>query len=95
MAMVRSRGCVTKGSLQQWVSTSALLARRCRWGNDRAVAGHWRPSRRTSTAAGRLSHHELRSLLGFTAHAELDGFLKARGIFDLDRERQTLGQLGL
>jgi len=51
--------------------------------------------------AGRLTHPELRSLLGFVTHAELDGFLKARGIFedytqsDLDRERQTLGQLGL
>jgi hypothetical protein len=44
---------------------------------------------------GRLSLPELRSLLGFATHAELDGFLKARGIFedysqsDLDRERQT------
>jgi hypothetical protein len=51
--------------------------------------------------AGRLSHSELRSLLGFATHAEVDGFLKARGIFedytqaDLDRERQTLDQLGL
>jgi hypothetical protein len=51
--------------------------------------------------AGRLSHPELRSLLGFATHAELDGFLKARGVFedytqpDLDRERQTLDQLGL
>ena len=51
--------------------------------------------------AGRLSHPELRSLLGFATHAELDGFLKARGIFedytqsDLDRERQALDQLGL
>ena len=51
--------------------------------------------------AGRLSHPELRSLLGFATHAELDGFLKARGIFedyaqpDLDRGRQTLDQLGL
>jgi len=51
--------------------------------------------------AGRLSHPELRGLLGFATHAELDGFLKARGIFedytqaDLDRERQTLDQLGL
>jgi hypothetical protein len=51
--------------------------------------------------AGRLSHPELRSLLGFATHAELDGFLKACAIFedytqpDLDRERQTLDQLGL
>lgn len=51
--------------------------------------------------AGRLTHPELRTLLGFATHAELDGFLKARGIFDdytqqdLDHERQTLDQLGL
>lgn len=51
--------------------------------------------------AGRLSHPELRSLRGFASHAELDGFLKARGIFedytqaDLERERHTLDQLGL
>jgi hypothetical protein len=51
--------------------------------------------------AGRLGHSELRSLLGFATHAELDGFLKARAIFedytqsDLDRERQTLDQLGV
>jgi hypothetical protein len=51
--------------------------------------------------AGRLSHPELRVLLGFATHAELDSFLKARAIFedyrqsDLDRERQTLDQLGL
>jgi hypothetical protein len=51
--------------------------------------------------AGRLTHPELRSLLGFATHAELDAFLKARAIFedytqqDLDRERQTLDQLGL
>jgi len=51
--------------------------------------------------AGRLTHPELRSLLGFATHAELDGFLKARGIFedytqsDLAGERQTLDQLGL
>jgi Uncharacterised protein family (UPF0175) len=51
--------------------------------------------------AGRLTHPELRSLLGFATHAELDGFLKARAIFedytqqDLDRDRQTLDRLGL
>jgi hypothetical protein len=51
--------------------------------------------------AGRLNHPELRSLLGFATHAELDGFLKARAIFedytqqDLDRDRQTLDRLGL
>lgn len=49
--------------------------------------------------AARLTHPELRSLLGFTTHAELDGFLKARAIFedytqeDLNRERQTPDQL--
>lgn len=30
--------------------------------------------------AGRLTHPELRRLLGFGTHAELDGFLKARSI---------------
>jgi len=50
---------------------------------------------------GRLTHPELRRLLGFATHAELDGFLKARGVFeeytlaDLDRERQDLQRLGL
>jgi len=50
---------------------------------------------------GRLSHPELGSLLGLATHAELDAFLKARAIFedytqqDLDRDRQTLDQLGL
>jgi hypothetical protein len=50
---------------------------------------------------GRLRHPELRSLLGFAPHNEPDGFLKARAIFEnymqpeLDRERQTLHQLGL
>jgi hypothetical protein len=32
--------------------------------------------------AGRLSHPELRGLLGFATHAERDGFLKAHGIFE-------------
>jgi hypothetical protein len=51
--------------------------------------------------AGQLSYPELRSLLGFATHAEFDGFLKARAIFedytqsDLDRERQTLDKLSL
>lgn len=43
--------------------------------------------------AGRLTHPELRRLLGFGTHAELDGFLKARGIegmtiaeFERDRD---------
>jgi len=39
-------------------------------------------------------------LLGFATHAELDGFLKARGLFEeytlteLDQERQALQRLG-
>lgn len=51
--------------------------------------------------AGRLTHPELRRLLGFGTHAELDGFLKRRGLFedytlaDLDREREDLRRLGL
>ncbi len=50
--------------------------------------------------ASRLTHHELRRLLGFGTHAELDGFLKGRGFFEeytlanLDRERQDLQRLG-
>ena len=50
---------------------------------------------------GRLSKAELRPILGLETRAELDGFLKARGVFeeyslaDLDRERQVLDQLGL
>jgi Uncharacterised protein family (UPF0175) len=51
--------------------------------------------------AGRLTHPELRRLLGFGTHAELDGFLKRRGLFedytliDLDRECEDLRRLGL
>jgi hypothetical protein len=51
--------------------------------------------------AGRLTHPELRHLLGFGTHAELDGFLKMRGVFeeytiaDLDQEREDLQQLGV
>ena len=50
--------------------------------------------------AGRLTHPELRQLLGFATHAELDGFLKARGLFEeytlteFDQERQALQRLG-
>lgn len=50
--------------------------------------------------AGRLSHPELRRLLGYGTHAELDGFLKDRSLFedytlaDLDQERQDLRRLG-
>ena len=49
---------------------------------------------------GRLTHPELRRLLGFNTHYELDGFLKAHGIFepytlyDLERERRDLELLG-
>lgn len=51
--------------------------------------------------AGRLSTAELRRVLGFGSRGELDGFLKARGIYedytleDLERERRTLDRLGL
>lgn len=49
--------------------------------------------------AGRLSLPELRKLLDLSRY-ELDGFLKAHGVFeeytlaDLDEERQTLKRLG-
>jgi hypothetical protein len=49
----------------------------------------------------RLSQPELRQVLGFGTREQLDGFLKAHGLFedytlaDLDRERQTLDRLGL
>ena len=49
--------------------------------------------------AGRLSLSELRELLDLSRY-ELDGFLKARGVFeayllaDLEEERQTLKRLG-
>jgi hypothetical protein len=51
--------------------------------------------------AGRLSPFELQQLLGFGTRYELDGFLKARGVFeeytlaDLDREQQILDRLGI
>lgn len=50
--------------------------------------------------AGRLSGSELRQLLGISTRYELDGFLKAHGVFeeytlaDLEQERQTLERLG-
>lgn len=50
--------------------------------------------------AGRLTAAELQRLLGFGTRAELDGFLKARGLFeeftpaDLEREREDLRRLG-
>ena len=51
--------------------------------------------------AGRLTEAQLRRMLGFETRYELDGFLKARGIFldytleDLKRERETLDRLGI
>jgi hypothetical protein len=48
---------------------------------------------------GRLTSPELRRLLGFTTRGELDGFLKARGIFhdytvaDLEQERSDFDRL--
>ena len=50
--------------------------------------------------AGRLCGSELRQLLGISTRYELDGFLKAHGVFeeytlaDLEQERQTLERLG-
>ena len=51
--------------------------------------------------AGRLTKQDLRQLLGLETRAELDGFLKAHGLFepytllDLERERRDLDRLGL
>ena len=50
--------------------------------------------------AGRLTVSELCQLLGISTRYELDGFLKAHGVFeeytlqDLEQERQTLERLG-
>ncbi len=50
--------------------------------------------------AGRLTHPELRSLLGFATHHQLDEFLKARGIYedytlaDLEQDVQDARRLG-
>ena len=50
--------------------------------------------------AGRLTKDELRDALGFEVLDEVDGFLKARGVYepytleDLDREVQALERLG-
>lgn len=47
--------------------------------------------------AGRLSQPELRQLLGFATRGALDGFLKARGVYeavDLDQDRRDLAGLG-
>src|SRR5271166_3358328 len=51
--------------------------------------------------AGRLTKPDLRRLLGLETRAELDGFLKAHGVFepytlaDLEREQRDLERLGL
>jgi hypothetical protein len=54
-----------------------------------------------SFRAGRMTTEDLRKALGFEVRNEVDGFLKARGVYesyglvDLERERRTLDQLGL
>ena len=51
--------------------------------------------------AARLTKPELRQLLGYETRGELDGFLKAHGVFeeytleDLEQERRDLKSLGL
>lgn len=51
--------------------------------------------------AGRLTHPELRRLLGFSTHAELDEFLKGRAIYDpydisdFEQELSDMDRLGL
>jgi hypothetical protein len=51
--------------------------------------------------AGRLTRPELRRLLAFGTHAELDGFLKSRGvdesmtIDEFERDRQDLDRIGV
>ena len=51
--------------------------------------------------AGRMTTEELREALGFEVLNEVDGFLKAHGLYepytvaDLERERRTLDELGL
>jgi hypothetical protein len=48
-----------------------------------------------------MTTEDLRKALGFEVLNEVDGFLKARGVYesyglaDLERERRTLDQLGL
>ena len=50
--------------------------------------------------SGHLTDPELRRLLGFGTRYELDGFLKAHGVYedytmeDLEREREDLRRLG-
>jgi Uncharacterised protein family (UPF0175) len=54
-----------------------------------------------SYRAGRMTTDDLRKTLGFEVLNDLDGFLKAHGIFehysasDLERERRTLDELGI
>ena len=54
-----------------------------------------------SYRAGRVTTEELREALGFEVLNEVDGFLKAHGVYesysvaDLERERATLDELGL
>lgn len=51
--------------------------------------------------AARLTRRELRQLLGFGIRAELDGFLKARGVdeamtkAEFEHDRQDLDRLGV
>ena len=51
--------------------------------------------------AGRLTHPELRRMLGFATHYALDGFLKERGLSepidraDLEQDRTDLESLNL
>jgi hypothetical protein len=54
-----------------------------------------------SFRAGRMTTEDLREALGFEVLNEVDGFLKAHGVYepydlaDLERERRTLDQLGI
>ena len=54
-----------------------------------------------SYRAGRMTVEDLREALGFAVVDEVDGFLKAHGLYadysmaDLERERSTLAELGL
>jgi hypothetical protein len=51
--------------------------------------------------AARMTTEDLRQTLGFEVLDEVDGFLKAHGVYqsygiaDLERERRTLDELGL
>ena len=51
--------------------------------------------------AGRLTHPDVRRMLGFATHYELDGFLKARGLSDpydledLEKDRADLTRMGI